>query len=108
MAQEEKVLRIRLLGPPEASLEERPPLQLSEKKMLALLCYLAAKVGRRSRRELAELLWPESEARRARTDLRAILYRLRKALGEDTAPGGKGARFFVIESDRLGLVCGAK
>jgi DNA-binding SARP family transcriptional activator len=103
VAQEEKVLRIRLLGPPEASPEERPPLQFGEKKMLALLCYLAAKGRRHSRRELAELLWPESEARRARADLRAVLYRLKKTLGEDTTPGGEGARFFVIESDRLGL-----
>jgi DNA-binding SARP family transcriptional activator len=66
------------------------------------LCYLAAKGGRHPRRELAELLWPESEERRARADLRAVLHKLRKNLGEDSAHDGV-ARFFVIESNRLEL-----
>jgi DNA-binding SARP family transcriptional activator len=100
-AQEEKLLRIRLLGPPEASLEGWP-LQFELKKALALLCYLAAEGGRHPRRELAKLLWPESEERRARADLRAVLHKLRKNVGEDSAHDGV-ARFFVIESGRLGL-----
>ena len=66
------------------------------------MCYLAAEGGRHPRRELAELLWPESEERRARADLRAVLHKLRKTLKEDGAHDGV-ARFFVIESDLLGL-----
>ena len=49
-----------------------------------------------------ELLWPESEERRARADLRAVLHKLRKNLKEDGAHDGV-ARFFVIESTRFGL-----
>ena len=66
------------------------------------MCYLAAEGGRHPRRELAELLWPQSEKRHARADLRAVLYKLRKTLREDSAHDGV-ARFFVIEGDLLGL-----
>ena len=97
----EKRLGLRLLGPPEASLEGLP-LRIGIKKELALLCYLAAEEGSHPRRELAELLWPQSEKRRARADLRAVLHKLRKTLREDGAHDGV-ARFFVIESNRLGL-----
>jgi DNA-binding SARP family transcriptional activator/tetratricopeptide (TPR) repeat protein len=100
-AQEEKRLGLRLLGPPEASLEGLS-LRIGIKKELALLCYLAAEGGRHPRRELAELLWPESEERHARADLRAVLHKLRKTLREDRAHDGV-ARFFVIESNRLEL-----
>ena len=99
--QEEKRLSLRLLGPPEASLEGLP-VRFRIKKELALLCYLAAEGGRHPRRELAELLWPESEERHARADLRAVLHKLRKTLREDGAHDGV-ASFFVIESNRLGL-----
>jgi DNA-binding SARP family transcriptional activator len=47
-------------------------------------------------------LWPESEERHARADLRAVLHKLRKTLREESAYDGV-ARFFVIESNRLGL-----
>jgi hypothetical protein len=46
---EEKRLSLRLLGPPEASLEELP-VRFRIKKELALLCYLAAEGGRHPRR----------------------------------------------------------
>src|ERR687889_445750 len=105
-AQEDKLLSIRLLGPPEVSFGEQPPLRLGTKKRLALLCYLATEGGRHPRRELAELLWPKSEERRARTDLRSALANLRKALREGTGEGtayGKEDRFFVVDSDLLGI-----
>src|SRR5919112_1527669 len=105
-AQEEKRLSIRLLGPPEVSFGEQPPLRLGTKKRLALLCYLATEGGRHPRRELAELLWPKSEERRARTVLRSALANLRKALREGTGEGtayGKEDRFFVVDSDLLGI-----
>src|SRR3954452_15151947 len=94
-------LDLRLLGPTEASLEG-PPVRFGTKKELALLCYLAAEGGRHPRRELAELLWPRSEGRRARADLRAVLHKLKKTLGEDVARDGV-YRFIVVEGDRLGL-----
>src|SRR3954453_15121183 len=102
--EEEKRLSIRLLGPPEASLKEQPPLRFRLKKRLALLCYLAAEGGRHPRRELAELLWPHSEERRARADLRGALSNLRKTLEEGGAQDGEEeARFFLIEGDLLGV-----
>ena len=110
-APEEKVLSIRLLGPPEVSFGGRG-LRFGRKKALALLCYLVAEGGRHSRRELAELLWPKSDERRARADLRSILTRLRKTLGEDDARRGdggseggssEGARLLAIDGDLLGV-----
>src|SRR4051795_12214222 len=106
--QEEKRLSIRLLGPPEVSFGEQPPLRFGTKKRLALLCYLATEGGRHPRRELAELLWPQSDERHARTVLRSTLAKLRKALREDTtahgtAHGEEEVRFFVIDRDLLGV-----
>src|ERR687886_942670 len=102
---EEKLLSIQLLGRPKVSLEGRE-VRFGRKKALALLCYLAAKREKRSRDELAELLWPQSDERRARKDLRSTLSRLRKTLGEDGARGdgsSKGAHLLVIDGDLLGV-----
>ena len=56
------------------------------------------------RRELAELLWPHSEERRARTDLRAVMSKLKKRLGEQTVHDGEEeARLLVIDSDLLAV-----
>ena len=100
--EEEKRLSIQLLGPPEVGLKEQPPLRFRTKKASALLCYLAAKGGRHPRRELAELLWPRSEEHHARTDLRSVLYKLRKSLGEESTHDEEGG-FFIIDGDLLGL-----
>jgi hypothetical protein len=70
----------------EASIEGHP-LRFGTKKSLVLLCYLASDGGRHSRRALAKLLWPQSDMRHARTDLRSALAKLRKTLGEDNASG---------------------
>jgi DNA-binding SARP family transcriptional activator len=99
------MLSIRLLGPPEVSIEGRP-LRFGTKKSLALLCYLAAEGGRHSRRELAELLWPQSDERHARTDLRSALAKLRKTLGEDGAHGdaqNEVVRFLLVDGALLGI-----
>jgi DNA-binding SARP family transcriptional activator/tetratricopeptide (TPR) repeat protein len=98
---EEKLLRINLLGPPEASFKDRP-LRFRTKKAFALLCYLATEGGRRSRRELAELLWPESDERHARIALRSALVRLKKTLGED-GTHKEEVRFLLIEGELLGI-----
>ena len=101
--QEEKRLSLRLLGPPEASLRGRR-LRIRLKKQLALLCYLATEGGMHQRRELAELLWPQSEERRARADLRAVMSKLKKRLGEQTVHDGEeGARLLVIDGDLLAV-----
>jgi DNA-binding SARP family transcriptional activator len=102
---EVKPLSIRLLGPPEVSFQGRS-LRFGRKKVLALLCYLAAEGANRSRRELAELLWPNSDERRARTDLRSALTRLRRVLGEDGASGnghGEGGGYLAIDGELLGV-----
>jgi two-component SAPR family response regulator len=64
-ASQEKMLSIKLLGPPEVSIEGRL-LRFGTKKSLALLCYLAAEGRRCPRSELAKLLWPQSDERHAR------------------------------------------
>jgi DNA-binding SARP family transcriptional activator/tetratricopeptide (TPR) repeat protein len=105
---EEKPLNIRLLGAPEVSIEEGHPLRFNTKKSLALLCYLAVEGGRHPRRELAELLWPKSDERHARTDLRSALAKLRKTLGE-YAHGGAyehEVRYLLIDGDLLGVESG--
>ena len=80
-------------------------MRFGTKKALALLCYLAAEGGRHPRRELAELLWPQSDEQHARMDLRSALARLRKTLGEESARGGEEeeVRFLLVEGDLLGL-----
>src|SRR5919199_6345783 len=99
-------MSIGLLGTPEVSFEGRP-LRFGRKKTLALLCYLAAERRKRSRGELAELFWPESDERHARADLRSAVTGLRKALGGDGARGddgrGEGVRLLAIEGDLLGV-----
>jgi DNA-binding SARP family transcriptional activator/tetratricopeptide (TPR) repeat protein len=101
---EEKRLNLRLLGPPEVSLRGHP-LRFGIKKQLALLCYLAAEGGRRSRGELAELLWPGSEERHARGDLRSVLSKLKKTLSEESACEGQDeeAHLLLIDGDILGV-----
>ena len=80
-------------------------LRFGIKKQLALLCYLAAEGGRHPRGELAELLWPGSEERHARGDLRSVLSKLRKTLREESAHDGQEeeAHFILIDGDILGV-----
>jgi DNA-binding SARP family transcriptional activator len=99
--QEEKLLRINLLGSPEASFEDRP-LRFKAKKAFALLCYLATEGGRRSRSEVAELMWPQSDEQHARIALRSALARLRKTLGEDGVHEEE-VRLLLIDGDLLGI-----
>jgi DNA-binding SARP family transcriptional activator len=99
------IRRISLLGHPEVSFEGRP-LRFRIKKVLALLCYLAAEGGSHPRRELAELLWPQSDERHARTALRSALANLRKTLGEDRAHDEEEVqenRLLLSDGDLLGV-----
>src|SRR5918998_2702680 len=98
---EGKPLSIRLLGPPKATLRGRG-LRFGTKKALALLCYLAAEGKKYPRGELAGLLWPRSDRRHARTDLRSTLSRLRRACGEGNG-SSEGGSLFAVEGDLLGV-----
>ncbi|HEV2744415.1 MAG TPA: hypothetical protein VGV91_14765, partial [Rubrobacter sp.] len=92
-------LELRLLGPPQARLDGTP-LRLRTRKALALLAYLAAEGGTHRRAELAALLWPESDEKRARATLRSALADLRSALGSgDGTDGG----YLLVDRNSLGL-----
>lgn len=52
-------------------------------KPFALLAYVVLSGEQSGRDELARLLWPKSEAARARQSVRHALWRLRQAMGED-------------------------
>jgi DNA-binding SARP family transcriptional activator len=79
------ILKIALLGPPEVHhLNLR--LTFCERKVLALLAYLAAEGGMHERQKLTRLLWPESDMAHGRTALRIHLLHLRHILEEDASP----------------------
>ncbi|MEU4834485.1 BTAD domain-containing putative transcriptional regulator [Streptosporangium sp. NPDC023615] len=69
-----------LLGPPELVVGGRP-VRIRSAKTRALLCYLAATPGARSRAELAGLLWGERPDANARGSLRLALSELRGDVG---------------------------
>ncbi|HEU4742359.1 MAG TPA: BTAD domain-containing putative transcriptional regulator [Meiothermus sp.] len=68
-------LELRLLGPPELSLDGQK-LALPTRKLLGLLAYLALE-GPTPRSKLADLFWSETEEESARGNLRRELNRLR-------------------------------
>jgi DNA-binding SARP family transcriptional activator len=93
-------LKIALLGPAQVHhLSGR--LTFSERKVLALLAYLAAERGLHQREQLRGLLWPESDRAHGRSMLRGTLLRLRQVLEEKTAP--EQASHLLITHDALGL-----
>ncbi|MCC7106077.1 MAG: AAA family ATPase [Chloroflexi bacterium] len=86
-------LRLYVLGPPRLQ-RNGEPLDLSLRRALALLVYLAL-AGRSRRREtLASLFWPDGGEREARGRLRRTLHRLGEAVGESVV---------VSESESLRL-----
>jgi len=79
-------LSLSLLEPFTASLDGRDITSLVPDKGWALLTYLALEPSRPHRREaLAELLWPERPLSVALCNLRPVLSRLRRAIGDDRA-----------------------
>ena len=86
-------LTISLLGSPHIALNGRP-LQFPSVKAIALLTYLATSGMLHDRGELAALLWPESDSKRARGALRYTLSLLKKELGDD---------FLLINRRQIGL-----
>jgi len=73
------VLRLALLGPPEASLAKRA-LTFPTRKTLALLAYLAVEGGEQQREHLSALLWPEASTVRSHASLRNTLAHLQGVL----------------------------
>ena len=74
-------LKLTLFGPPRLE-REGQPVEVSRRKALALLVYLAATGQPHSRDTLATLFWPEVDQRRARGNLRRALSDLNQELGE--------------------------
>lgn len=75
-------LEIALLGTPLIQLD-RQPVTFESRKAAALLAFLAVSGEPKQRSELAVLLWPESDNRRARGALRYTLSVLQSELGKE-------------------------
>jgi DNA-binding SARP family transcriptional activator/predicted ATPase len=91
-------LRLSLLGPFQAMLDECPITEFKSNKVRALLAYLAVEQDRPHRREvLAGLLWPDWPDRDALSNLRYTLSSLRKAIGDRHAD----PPFLLITRDTL-------
>src|SRR5256885_2525283 len=93
-------LKIALLGPPEVDHQDHR-LTFPDRKVLALLAYLATEGGMQERQKLTRLLWPESDMAHGRTALRITLLHLRRILEEDASPEGES--HVLITHDTLGL-----
>jgi DNA-binding SARP family transcriptional activator/predicted ATPase len=75
------VLRIRLLGPLEILVGERPVV-VDTRKALAIVALVAAERRPFARDELAAIFWPDADDEAARGALRRTLSALRTAVGE--------------------------
>ncbi|HMQ34547.1 MAG TPA: BTAD domain-containing putative transcriptional regulator, partial [Chloroflexaceae bacterium] len=75
-------LRLFVFGPPRLE-RDGHPVELGLRRALALLVYLAVSRQPQSRDTLATLLWPDSDQREARANLRRTLHRLGQAIGDD-------------------------
>ncbi len=79
-------LVLQFLGLPQIHLDDRP-ISSARRKAIALLAYLAVNdIGhprqKYSREVLSALLWPDYEQAKAFSNLRTILWEIRRALGE--------------------------
>ena len=78
-------MKIHLLGSPKVVLKSGQAASISSDSEHALLAYLAVDKSRDHQREsLSALLWPETEAKQARSNLRVTLHRLRRALQDES------------------------
>ncbi len=76
------MLEVRTLGCFDVRLDGRP-VEIPSRPAQSLLAYLVITGGTSHRRErLAGMLWPESKERNARNNLRHVLWRLRRTVGE--------------------------
>ncbi len=74
------MLSIRLLGPPQLTLNDQP-LTLPRRKSRAVVYYLAAHTQPLTRERLLAFFWPDLDRRAAQQTLRTTVHSLRKALG---------------------------
>ncbi len=75
-------LNLYLLGPPRIE-RDGQPVRADTRKAIALLAYIAITGESHRRDALINLLWPEYDQTRGRTNFRRTLYALRKALAGD-------------------------
>jgi len=94
------ILKIALLGPPEVDHRDHR-LTFPDRKVLALLAYLATEGGVHERQKLTRLLWPESDMAHGRTALRITLLHLRRILEENASPECEA--HLLITYDTIGL-----
>lgn len=80
-----RLLQLSFLGGFAASLDGVPLTNFPYDKVRALLAYLVMEPVEHSRERLAELLWPDMEADKARGNLRRCLFDLRRVLGDGAA-----------------------
>ncbi|RMG94611.1 MAG: hypothetical protein D6706_13540 [Chloroflexi bacterium] len=76
------MLSFSLLGQAQLFQDEIPVKQFRSRKELALLFYLAHTGQEYSREQIAELLWEAKSTSRALSNLRTIIARIRKKLGD--------------------------
>ena len=74
-------LTITVFGTPEVRRNDIP-VTFRSRKTLALLIYLLVEGEQHSREQIMALFWPESDTKRARSNLRSTLTWLRQALGD--------------------------
>jgi predicted ATPase len=78
------MLVVKLLGQFSVHLDDRP-IEVPSRPAQTLFAYLTLHPGTAFRREmLAGLIWPDANESNARSNLRHALWRIRKALGEQT------------------------
>lgn len=85
-------VQLALMGPPHVLVDGRP-LDVDTRKAIAVLALVAVD-GAQSRHALARMLWPDSDASRARAALRRTLSVLGRGLGNEVLQAGR---------DRVGL-----
>jgi DNA-binding SARP family transcriptional activator len=85
-----------LFGPPRLE-RAGQPVEVSRRKALAMLAYLAATGQSHSRDTLATLFWPEVDQRRARGNLRRALSDLNQEIGEG---------WLILEGETVALADG--
>ena len=75
-------LSLFFLGSPRIE-RDGQSIELNNRKVMALLTYLALSGQEHRRDRLVDLLWPDSDQSRGRNDLRQTLFLLKKALGDE-------------------------
>ncbi|MBV7427858.1 MULTISPECIES: AAA family ATPase [unclassified Acidovorax] len=100
-------LAMRFLGGFDISRGQEAVTAFPYDKVRALLAYLALEPGEHRREHLADLLWPQVDAERARANLRGCLFDLRRALGDAQATATGSPPLIEASQKTLRLRAGA-